>query len=123
MKKFLVQFVFLIIIIAGSLYFFSPKSGPKNLNLPFLPQKTTLATLDINGHIFKVEIAENSEVISTAKVGDTGVAFLFTQKIKAAQGTEQQEMEHFYVKIPLELKHYYEVASLVAQAEQNYSFL
>lgn len=72
---------------------------------------------------FEVKIAEDSEVTSTAKVGDTGVAFLFTQKITAIQGTEQQEMEQFYVKVPLDLKHYYEVASLVAQAEQNYSFL
>ena len=83
MKKFLVQFVLLIIVIAGSLYFFSPTRGPKNLDLPFLPQKTTLATLDINGHIFKVEIADTQSKRSKGLGGrsnlaeDQGVLFVF----------------------------------------------
>lgn len=88
MKKFLVQFVFLIIVIAASLYFFGPTSKPKNLELPFLPQKATLAKLEINGHILKVEIADTQSKRSKGLGGrsnlpeDQGMLFVFDRADK-----------------------------------------
>lgn len=88
MKKFLVQFVFLTIVIAGALFFFNPTGGPRNLDLPFLPQKTALATLDINGHIFKVEIADTQSKRSKGLSGrsslpeDQGMLFVFDRADK-----------------------------------------
>lgn len=88
MKKFLVQFILLIIVIVGALYFFNPKSTPRNLDLPFLPQQTTLAKLDINGHILKVEIANTQSKRSKGLGGrsnlpeDQGMLFVFDKADK-----------------------------------------
>lgn len=56
MKKFTIQAILLIAVIAVSLLFF--KSGTDISNLPFLPQKPIYKTLEINEATLKVEIAD-----------------------------------------------------------------
>ena len=83
MKKFLVQFFLLIIVIGLALFFFRPGDGQKTFNIPFLPQKTTLTNLEISGHQFKVEIADTQEKRSKGLSGreriasDEGMLFIF----------------------------------------------
>lgn len=82
MKKFLVQFFFLVIVIGVALFFFGP-GGQKNFEIPFLPQKTTLTTLEINGHKFKVEVADSQSERNKGLSGkqslpeDQGMLFIF----------------------------------------------
>lgn len=82
MKKFLVQFVFLIIVIGLALFLFG-SGGQKNFEIPFLPQKTTLTTLEINGHKFKVEVADSQSERNKGLSGreklasDEGMLFVF----------------------------------------------
>lgn len=88
MKKFLAQFIFLIIVIFGALYFFNPATGSKNLDLPFLPQKTTLSTLEVGGQVLKVEIADTQNKRSKGLGGrsnlaeDQGMLFIFDRADK-----------------------------------------
>lgn len=88
MKKFLVQFFFLIIVIGVALFFFRPGSGPKNFEIPFLPQRTTQTTLEINGHQFKVEVADtqskrNKGLSGRQNLGqDQGMLFVFDRPDK-----------------------------------------
>ena len=56
-------------------------------------------------------------------VGDESVNFLLKMPVKARKGEAQAELDQFFVKIPLRLKHYYEVANTITQAEKNFSFL
>ena len=73
---------------------------------------------------FKIEFVQPKESkVVTATVGENTVNFLLEMPIKVAKGEANQEMDKFYVKIPLRLKHYYEVAQEITLAEQNYSFL
>ena len=58
MKKFLVQTILLVVVIMGALIFANPGGGPKNLPLPFMPQQTKTAQLEINGNSIKVEVAD-----------------------------------------------------------------
>lgn len=83
MKKFAVQSIALMIILFGSLYFFNPTGKSPSIDLPFLPQKTRISDLEINGTILKVEIADteskrnkglsNRESMAT----DSGMLFVF----------------------------------------------
>lgn len=83
MKKFLVQFVFLIIVIGVALFFFSPTGGQKTFEIPFLPQRTTLSSLEINGHKFQVEVADTQSKRNKGLSGrqslpqDQGMLFIF----------------------------------------------
>ena len=88
MKKFLVQFVLLTLAIGISLFFFSPTNGQKNFQIPFLPQKTTLATLEVGSNKFKVEVADTE---TKRKKGlsnreflpeDQGILFIFERADK-----------------------------------------
>ena len=56
-------------------------------------------------------------------IGQDSVNFLVKMKIQAKKVEESFEIRQFYVKIPLNLKHYYEVADEITQIETNYSFL
>lgn len=69
---------------------------------------------------FQVQIGTKDTEVH---VGENTVNFLLNMPVEAQKGAAQQTMEQFYVKIPLQLKHYYEVANQISQAEQNYSFL
>ncbi|MEK6845705.1 MAG: hypothetical protein AABY26_03010, partial [Nanoarchaeota archaeon] len=57
------------------------------------------------------------------RVGEGGVNFWLTQPLEVQQGDAKTTLNTFNVKIPLRLKHYYEVADKITKAEQNYSFL
>jgi len=70
---------------------------------------------------FNVEMTGEREVVST--VGENSVNFLLTMPLRAKHGEASTEMEQFYVKIPLQLKKYYETAREINMVEQNYSFL
>jgi len=58
-----------------------------------------------------------------ATVGDETVNFLLNMPLKLAKGDAEQDVGEFYVKIPIRLKHYYEVASEIQDAETEYYFL
>ncbi len=60
---------------------------------------------------------------ATVKVSDESVNFWLKMDVSAKRGEAKQELEQFYVRIPLKLKQYYEVAEQITKAEQNYSFL
>lgn len=70
---------------------------------------------------FTVENTGAREVVAT--VGENNVNFLLTMPLKVVKDKSSNEMEQFYVKVPLQLKKYYETASEINTVEQNYSFL
>jgi len=57
------------------------------------------------------------------RIGESRVGFILRMPLKMEKGKAVGEMNTFYVKIPLKLKHYYEVAEGITKAEYNYSFL
>jgi hypothetical protein len=71
----------------------------------------------------QVEFLEGGIKEVRARVGETGVNFILEMPLRATQGQSVHEMEQFVVKVPIHFKHYYEVASLITEAEQNYTFL
>ncbi len=71
MKKFVIQSIFLIMIIFGGLYIATAKVTP---DLPFLPQKFTVKTVKINQTLIKVEIADTKSKRSVGLGGRDGVA-------------------------------------------------
>ncbi len=83
MKKFIVQFVFLIIVIGIALVFFGPTGGGKNFEIPFIPQRTTLQTLEIGANKIQVEVADTQGERSKGLGGrqnlaqDQGMLFIF----------------------------------------------
>lgn len=86
MKKFTIQAVLLIAVIAASLLLF--KSGADISNLPFLPQKPVYKTLEIKGAKLKVEIADTQTKRSRGLGGkqslapDEGMLFIFPKADK-----------------------------------------
>lgn len=56
MKKFIIEAVLLIIVIAVALFIYL--QGSNITNLPFAPQPAVYKQLDINNNTFKVEIAD-----------------------------------------------------------------
>lgn len=84
MKKFLIQFVLLIIVIATALLLYSGSVS----SLPFLPEKTKFSELIINETKLKVEIADTPTKRSKGLSGreslgqDEGMLFLFSSSQK-----------------------------------------
>ncbi|MBI2669316.1 hypothetical protein HYX14_05740 [Candidatus Woesearchaeota archaeon] len=76
---------------------------------------------------FTVELPEQSEEIGGREVqviiGDNTVNFWLEMPLTARRGTAEQKMEQFYVKVPLELKKYYETAAELADVERTASFI
>ncbi|MBU0456850.1 MAG: hypothetical protein ABH824_06450 [Nanoarchaeota archaeon] len=58
-----------------------------------------------------------------AKVGERTVNFLLTMNIKAKKEDVESSLQKFYVKVPLELKHYYEIAEMISDAQSKDFFL
>lgn len=83
MKKFSVQVIALLILIGGSLIFFSPSGKSPSLDIPFLPQKTQISKLEIDGAVLIVEIADtaskrNKGLGNRDSLGqDQGMLFIF----------------------------------------------
>ncbi|MBI2661860.1 hypothetical protein HYX11_00180 [Candidatus Woesearchaeota archaeon] len=70
---------------------------------------------------FVVEERSGQEV--KVSVGESGVGFLLSKEMAVTKGNSKQEMNQFYVKIPIKLKQMYETAVEITEVEQNYSFL
>lgn len=81
MRKFIIQAVLLLIIIATALIFFSPSGNSLKLEIPFIPQPTLFKTLDIKGNKIKVEIADTdskrNKGLSNRDFLDQGQGMLF----------------------------------------------
>ena len=73
------------------------------------------------GQGYEVEVL--SLPSATARVTDNFVQFSLQMDVDAARGDAKHSFEEFFVKVPLKLKKYYEVAERIVKAEQNYSFL
>lgn len=73
---------------------------------------------------FEIDSSEQTEDKKVnVKVGENNVIFTLNMPLSAKKGEAETDFTQFYVKIPLQLKHYYEVANLIATTEQNFSFL
>lgn len=85
MKKFAVQAILLIIVIGGTLVFFSPFGNTPKLDLPFLPSPTQFKTLNVNGNKLKVEIADSESKRNkglsgrNSLGGDEGMLFVYSK--------------------------------------------
>lgn len=86
MKKFLIQTILLILVIAAALFFF--KEGSSLPTIPFLPQQPTLKELTINGQKLKVEIADTQEKRNKGLAekdnlaSDSGMLFVYSKADK-----------------------------------------
>ncbi|MBU1974469.1 MAG: hypothetical protein KKH52_03685 [Nanoarchaeota archaeon] len=70
---------------------------------------------------FTFNFDEEEEVLVT--VGENSVNFWLKKEFIAVKGSAENEFTQFYVKVPLRLKHYYEVASEITTTEFNSSFI
>lgn len=81
MKKFTIQFVFIIIGITVALYLY--KTNPSLSGLPFAPQQTAFKELRINNATLKVEVADTQTKRNSGLGGkqslasDEGMLFIF----------------------------------------------
>ena len=71
MTKFVIQAIFLIIVIFGGLYIATAKETP---DLPFLPQKFTVKTVKINQTSVRAEIADTKSKRSKGLGGRDSIA-------------------------------------------------
>ena len=69
---------------------------------------------------FKVNAGEPEAEV---RIGEENVNFYLRMKVEAEQGESEHQMDEFFVKVPLKLKHYYEVAQEITKAQQDYAFL
>ncbi len=58
MKKFVIQMILLLVVIAATFILFSPTGQSQKIELPFLPHPVISKALLINGSKLKVEIAD-----------------------------------------------------------------
>lgn len=70
---------------------------------------------------FNFVLPKSKEV--EVKVADGTVNFWLKMPVTAKKGEAEASLDQFYVKVPLNLKLYYQVADEITQVEQNYSFL
>lgn len=89
MKKFTIQILLLLLIIGFGMIFFK-LSETGTPNIPFVPQSTKKANLQINNALLKVELADTQEKRSKGLGGrenlasDEGMLFLFDKPDKYA---------------------------------------
>lgn len=89
MKKFTIQVILLIIVIAGSLFLFNAgnQTGGK-IDIPFLPQPAKTGTLQIGNVSLTVEVADTNSKRSKGLGGreslpqDQGMLFIFDRTDK-----------------------------------------
>ncbi|MFH1276623.1 MAG: hypothetical protein ABIH82_05940, partial [Candidatus Woesearchaeota archaeon] len=58
-----------------------------------------------------------------AQVGDDSVVFTLTMDVEASQAGATEQFNEFFIRVPLKLKHYYEVAERIKKSQQDYFFL
>lgn len=84
MKKFAVQTILLLIVIAVALYLYNPKGGIK-IRSPFLMGQSSIKQVQINENVLKVEIADTKDKRSKGLGGkeklasDEGMLFIFPE--------------------------------------------
>ncbi|MBR9683082.1 hypothetical protein GOV03_00920 [Candidatus Woesearchaeota archaeon] len=66
---------------------------------------------------------EKGDMETEVSVGGSSVSFWLKMSLEAERGGADSEMDQFYVKVPLNLKHYYDVANKITEAETNFGFL
>ncbi|MBI2151423.1 hypothetical protein HYU21_01710 [Candidatus Woesearchaeota archaeon] len=71
------------------------------------------------GFVFTAEEVEDV----TVGISEQKVSFLLEKKIDVQKGEARTTMEKFFVRINLPLKQYYDAASIITNAERNFSFL
>ena len=57
------------------------------------------------------------------QVRENSVGLFLEMPVEATKGDAQASMDQFYVQLPIKLKRYYEIASLITEAQRNYTFL
>ena len=88
MKKFAIQTILLILVIGAGIFFFSPKGSCTPIDIPFFPQPSKVANLQINDKSIKVEIADTPSKRSKglgdrASLGENeGMFFIFDKADK-----------------------------------------
>ena len=86
MKKFVVQSILLILVIGLALVLFNPGKPGQTPELPFLPQKGKFISLQINGKVIKVEVADTAEKRKKGLAGreslaeNEGMLFIFERE-------------------------------------------
>jgi hypothetical protein len=70
---------------------------------------------------FLITASDEKGVLVT--VGDNSVNFLLDMSLKAQKGGADVSMDKFFIKVPIRLKHYYDIASELTEAELKQSFL
>lgn len=98
MKRFLIQFILLIIVILGATYLY--KGNPASF--PFVPQKQKLTAVNVGSTKINVEIADTKEKRSRGLGGrqslatDSGMLFIF-------EGLDRRQFWMKNVSFPLDL--------------------
>lgn len=72
------------------------------------------------GYKIETRLAEKKV---TVNIADEAVIFNLKMEVTAEKGDNQHDFDQFYVRVPLQLKHYYETADLIASSQRDYSFL
>lgn len=73
MKKFLIQIFFLLLVTSICLFFFSPLQSGNKIEIPFLPQKPSVTTLEVENVTFQVEVADTNSKRSKGLGGRSGL--------------------------------------------------
>jgi len=60
---------------------------------------------------------------ATVKISDYHIGFWLNTKVVAEKEGAEQEISQFYVKVPLNLKHFFDVAGLITDTEKRTNFL
>ncbi len=68
---------------------------------------------------FEVTIVNKDAKEVDVKIGESSVGFLLEMEVKAKKGESETTIHKFYQKILLDLKHYYDTASLIAETQQE----
>ncbi len=68
------------------------------------------------------EIESGGEEVEV-RIAENTVNFLLEKKVNAKKGDADTRMDLFFVKIPLRLKHYYEIADQITEAQKEALFL
>ena len=89
-------------------------------------EENLIGCLD-NYHVFENQgfnfKFDNNKRVVTTKVTDNSVNFLLEMPFVASKGSAETSFLKFFVKIPIALKHYYEVADQITNTQSEFNFL
>jgi hypothetical protein len=77
------------------------------------------AVFSSQGYTFEIKGTRSS----TVTVTENSVNFILNYPIEVSLGGSSTSMDTYFVKVPLNLKHYYEIANEITQSQKDYSFL